>query len=59
MPVNPLRSATKLADWFENRGVYVPGEDNRRVQPWREFGWVLTGWVVALGMFVLFFALAT
>lgn len=56
--LNPLRWPGKLADWFEARGVYVPGEESRSVEPWRDFGWVFVGWIIALGMFVLFFALA-
>ncbi|MGH3516018.1 MAG: hypothetical protein ACRDQ7_01065 [Haloechinothrix sp.] len=56
---NPLRWIANLADWFELRGVYVPGEDSRSVQPWREFGWIFVGWLAALGLFVLLFALAS
>lgn len=58
-PQNPLRWIATLADWFELRGVYVPGENSRAVQPWREFGWLVIGWLAALGLFVLLFALAT
>lgn len=56
---NPLRWIPDLADWFELRGVYVPGEDTRGVQPWREFGWMFVGWLIILGMFVLLFAFAS
>ncbi|MGH3950140.1 MAG: hypothetical protein ACRDSE_13615 [Pseudonocardiaceae bacterium] len=56
---NPLRWMADLADRFEMRGVYVPGEDSRNVQPWREFGWIFVGWLAALGMFILLFALAS
>ncbi|QWF82607.1 hypothetical protein [Amycolatopsis sp. CA-230715] len=49
----------RWADWFEQRGVYVPGEDNRTVSPWRDFGWLIIAWLAGLAAFVLFFALAT
>lgn len=55
---NPLRWLAQWADWFEMRGVYVPGEDNRTVDPWRDFGWLIAAWVATLGAFILFFALA-
>ncbi|WP_116046689.1 hypothetical protein [Amycolatopsis palatopharyngis] len=55
----PLRWLAQWADWFEMRGVYVPGEDNRTVDPWRDFGWLIVAWLTALGTFILFFALAT
>jgi hypothetical protein len=51
----PLRAAV---DWFEARGVYVPGEDNRDISPWRDFGWLIAMWLVTVGLFVIFFALA-
>lgn len=35
---NPLLWLVRVADWFEQRGVYVPGEDNHTVDPWRDFG---------------------
>lgn len=57
--VNPLRWVNTLADRFEERGVYVPGDESGSVQPWRDFGWVVVAWIFALGIFVLFFALAT
>jgi hypothetical protein len=56
---NPLRVIPRLADWFEMRGVYVPGEDKHTLQPWRDFGWLFAGWLLALGLFVLLFAVAT
>jgi hypothetical protein len=49
----------KWADWFEVRGVYVPGEDNRPIEPFRDFGWLIVAWVIGLGVFVLFFAIAS
>ncbi|TNC23335.1 hypothetical protein [Amycolatopsis alkalitolerans] len=56
---SPFRWAARFADWFEQRGVYVPGEDNHTVDPWRDFGWLIVVWVIAVGAFILFFALAT
>lgn len=52
----PLRAAV---DRFEARGVYRPDEDNRSISPWRDFGWPITIWLVTVGMFVIFFALAS
>jgi hypothetical protein len=49
----------RWADWFEQRGVYVPGEDNHTVDPWRDFGWLIVVWLIGVGGFILFFALAT
>ena len=37
----PLARVLELVDWFEDRGVYVPGEDNRAISPWRDFGWLI------------------
>lgn len=56
---NPFGWMLHWADWFEERGVYVPGEDNHTVDPWRDFGWLIVVWLVAVGGFILFFALAT
>lgn len=56
---NPLGWMSRWADWFEQRGVYVPGEDNHTIDPWRDFGWLIVVWVIAVGGFILFFALAT
>ncbi|KAA9162134.1 hypothetical protein FPZ12_012950 [Amycolatopsis acidicola] len=47
------------ADWFEQRGVYVPGEENHTVDPWRDFGWLIVVWVIGVGGFILLFAMAT
>jgi hypothetical protein len=55
---NPLGFLARWADWFEARGVYVPGEETRAVNPWRDFGWLIIAWLVGLGVFVLFFAFA-
>lgn len=58
----PRRTATRWfgrwADWFEIRGVYVPGEDNRSIDPWRDFGWLIVAWLAGLALFVLFFTFA-
>jgi hypothetical protein len=48
----------KLVDRFEARGVYVPGEDNKAISPWRDFGWLITFWLITVAVFVLFFAMA-
>lgn len=55
---NPIRWLVRWADWFEMRGVYVPGEDNRSIDPWRDFGWLIVAWLAGIGTFVLLFALA-
>jgi len=55
---NPARWLGQWTDWFEKRGVYVPGEDNRAIDPWRDFGWLIVAWLIALAVFILFFALA-
>lgn len=54
----PFAALLRLVDRFEERGVYVPGEDNQNISPWRDFGWLIVGWLITLGAFVLFFALA-
>lgn len=55
---NPIGWLAHWADWFERRGVYVPGEESRSVDPWRDFGWLIVAWVVGLALFILFFAIA-
>lgn len=57
--LNPFRWPAQFAAWFEQRGVYVPGEENHTIDPWRDFGWLIVVWVVAIGGFILLFALAT
>jgi hypothetical protein len=47
-----------LVDRFEARGVYVPGEDDKAISPWRDFGWLIAGFLIAMAIFVLLFALA-
>ncbi|SDD72934.1 hypothetical protein [Actinokineospora iranica] len=54
----PFTALLSLVDKFEERGVYVPGEDNGALSPWRDFGWLIAAWLVAIGVFILFFALA-
>ncbi|MDQ3404247.1 MAG: hypothetical protein M3443_04510 [Actinomycetota bacterium] len=54
----PFRALLRLVDWFEERGVYVPGEDNHAISPWRDFGWLITAWLITVGVFILLFALA-
>ncbi|GLZ41049.1 hypothetical protein [Actinokineospora sp. NBRC 105648] len=48
----------RLVDRFEERGVFVPGEDDGAVSPWKDFGWLIAAWLFAIGVLVLFFALA-
>jgi hypothetical protein len=48
----------RWADWFEERGVYVPGEESRAVDPVRDFGWLMAAWVAGVAIFILLFALA-
>lgn len=55
---NPVHWLVRWADWFERRGVYVPGEDSGAVNPWRDFGWLIVAWVGGLGLFVLLFSMA-
>ncbi|MFJ1760994.1 MULTISPECIES: hypothetical protein [unclassified Amycolatopsis] len=55
---NPLGWFARWADWFEERGVYVPGEESRAVDPVRDFGWLMAAWVAGVAIFILLFALA-
>jgi hypothetical protein len=52
------RVLDKLVDQFEARGVYVPGEDNKAISPWRDFGWLIALWLVTVAVLILFFAMA-
>lgn len=54
----PLSAILHLVDRFEERGVYVPGEDNRSLSPWRDFGWLIATYLVAIAVLILLFALA-
>jgi hypothetical protein len=56
---NPFTWLTRWVDWFEMRGVYVPGDEKGALDTWRDFGWLIVTWLVALGLFVLFFAIAS
>lgn len=56
---NPLHWMVRWVDWFEERGVYVPGEDNRTLSTWRDFGWLIAGWLLTVSAFVVLFAVAT
>jgi hypothetical protein len=56
---NPLYWLVRWVDWFESRGVYVPGEDSRSLSTWRDFGWLIASWLVAVSAFVVFFAVAS
>ncbi|HJP80066.1 MAG TPA: hypothetical protein VJ914_37690 [Pseudonocardiaceae bacterium] len=46
-------------EWFDSRGVYVPGEDSRSLSPWRDFGWIIIAWLVTVAAFIVLLALAT
>lgn len=53
-----LGAVLRLVDRFEARGIYVPGEDNSSISPWRDFGWLFAGFLIAVAAFVLLFAFA-
>jgi hypothetical protein len=53
-----LGAFLRLVDRFEAHGIYVPGEDNKKISPWRDFGWLFTGFLIAVAVFVLLFAFA-
>jgi hypothetical protein len=57
--LNPVSWFMRWANWFEARGVYVPGEDNRGLSTWRDFGWLIAGWLIAVSAFVVFFAIVS
>lgn len=57
--VNPLSWPVRWADWFESRGVYVPGEDSRTLSTLRDFGWLIAAWLIAVSAFVVFFAIVS
>jgi hypothetical protein len=48
----------RLVDRFEASGVYVPGDDEKAISPWRDFGWLIALWLITVAVLVLFFALA-
>jgi hypothetical protein len=55
----PLGWIVRWANWFESRGVYIPGEDNRTLSPMRDFGWLIMTWLVTVSAFVVLFAVAS
>lgn len=57
--LNPLQWLVRWADWFESRGVYVPGEDSRTLSTWRDFGWLIVGGLITVSAFVVFFAIVS
>lgn len=57
--INPLSWFVRWADWFESRGVYVPGEDSRSLSTLRDFGWLIVGWLIAVSAFVVLFAIVS
>ena len=56
---NPFAFISRTVEWFESRGVYVPGEDSRSLSPWRDFGWIIIAWLVTVAAFIVLFAVAT
>jgi hypothetical protein len=57
--LNPVSWFMRWANWFEARGVYQPGEDSRSLSTWRDFGWLIAGWLIAVSAFVVFFAIVS
>jgi hypothetical protein len=51
-------SLLHLVERFEARGIYVPGEDNKAISPWKDFAWLITGFLIAVALFILLFAFA-
>jgi hypothetical protein len=56
---NPFVYVARSVEWFESRGVYVPGEDSRSLSPWRDFGWIIIAWLVTVAALIVLFAVAT
>ena len=56
---NPFVYLARTVEWFESRGVYVPGEDSRSLSPWRDFGWIIIAWLVTVAALIVLFAVAT
>ena len=56
---NPFTLIARTVEWFDSRGVYVPGEDSRSLSPWRDFGWIIIAWLVTVAAFIVLFAFAT
>ncbi|HEY2701482.1 MAG TPA: hypothetical protein VGJ45_38925 [Pseudonocardiaceae bacterium] len=57
--VNPFVYIARTVEWFESRGVYVPGEDSRSLSPWRDFGWIIIAWLVTVAGLIVLLAVAT
>ncbi len=57
--LNPVSWFVRWADWFESRGVYVPGEESGSLSTLRDFGWLIAGWLIALSAFVVLFAIVS
>ena len=57
--VNPFVYIARTVEWFESRGVYVPGEDSRSLSPWRDFGWIIIAWLVTVAALIVLLAVAT
>ncbi|MDT8911737.1 hypothetical protein [Amycolatopsis sp. PS_44_ISF1] len=55
---SPMSWLNQLTDWFESRGVYIPGEESRAVDPVRDFGWLMVAWGAGVAVFILLFAFA-
>ncbi|MBO0839684.1 MAG: hypothetical protein J2O49_02550 [Sciscionella sp.] len=56
---NPVALFVRLVNWFETRGVYLPGEEAQSLSPWRDLGWPIALLLVSIGLFLVFFAIAT
>lgn len=56
---NPFVYLARSVEWFESRGVYVPGEDSRSLSPWRDFGWIIIAWLVTVAALIVLLAVAT
>lgn len=57
--LNPLAWFMRWADWFESKGVYIPGEDSRTLSPWRDFGWLIAVFLLAVSAFIVLFAIVS
>lgn len=57
--LNPVAAFQAWVEWFEQRGVYVPGEDSRTLSAWQDFTWWIVGWLLGVAVLVVFFAVAS
>lgn len=57
--LNPLSWFVRWADWFESRGVYVPGEESGSLSTLRDFGWLIAGWLIGVSAFFVLFAIVS